>query len=238
MTTRRGFTLIELMVVIAIIALMAALLFPALSRAKESGRRTACASHLRQLGVALAIYAGENEGWYPAATMAQHWPAQLFRNYESFGVLLCPSDPAPRAANAGLRPDEAPRSYVMNLFRDHFNATLGKQELLSFNSGHVPQSINENHLSYAADTIVFAEKKTETAAYYVDFTAALGGPVNSTVEQRRHHRTSSERAGGSNYSFADGSVKYLPFGRTILPVNLWAVTGPGRTNRGEHGETD
>ncbi len=230
MMNRRGFTLIELMVVIAVIALMAALLFPALNRAKESGRRTACASNLRQLGVALSIYAGENEGSYPLVTLTNRWPAQLYRGYENFDVLLCASDPTPRVRGAGLRPDEAPRSYVMNLFRDYFETALAPSELSSFNSGRSSRAMNETHIGKPSDTIVFGEKKTETSTFYVDLTATLGGAVNTTAEQRRHHRKSGEATGGANYSFADGSVKYLPFARAIFPVNLWAVTDPYRTN--------
>ncbi len=63
-----GFTLVELLVVIAVIAILAALLVPALSRGKDSAKSAACKSNLRQIGLALIMYVDEHEK-YPGSIM-------------------------------------------------------------------------------------------------------------------------------------------------------------------------
>ncbi len=99
---RRAFTLIELLVVISIIAILAALLLPALAHAKEKGRTAACTSNLHQMGVALEVYIDENNDHLPFmedvvtnATLTNNYPpvnVVLASQLGSLHVLRCPSD--------------------------------------------------------------------------------------------------------------------------------------------------
>lgn len=62
--TGRAFTLVELLVVIAVVALLAAILFPVFARARDKARQTACLSNLRQLGLAAQQYVVDNDGTF------------------------------------------------------------------------------------------------------------------------------------------------------------------------------
>ena len=74
---RRAFTLIELLVVIAVIAVLAALLLPAFSSSKQRARNAACISNLRQVGIAITLYAGDNNGTIPYGPKAAAFTSPL-----------------------------------------------------------------------------------------------------------------------------------------------------------------
>lgn len=122
MRRTRGFTLLEVLVVVGTISVLVALLMPALHKTRQSAMRLACASNMRQLGVAVQAYAAENRGVLPFAAMKVSPPSggthagmwclswddlisdhlggnlstaekEAAFNYKGLEVLKCPSDP-------------------------------------------------------------------------------------------------------------------------------------------------
>ncbi len=80
MSSKRGFTIIELLMVIAVVAILAAILFPVFARAREQGRKAACLSNLKQLGSAYMMYVQDYDETYPLSAQS---PARIKEAYWS-----------------------------------------------------------------------------------------------------------------------------------------------------------
>lgn len=136
---RRTFTIVELLVVVAIISVLAGMLLPALEQAYTSARQVQCANQLKQVGTATEMYAGDNGDYFPLA----HWFEPLVSRSHSLGpyldlankwewqrdtVLTCPAlktiCPPPASASGQWR-----RTYTLSagLPADSYHATAAKK---------------------------------------------------------------------------------------------------------------
>ncbi|MFZ4696010.1 MAG: prepilin-type N-terminal cleavage/methylation domain-containing protein [Verrucomicrobiia bacterium] len=200
----KGFTLVELLVAIAVIAILAALLVPSLRGSREMAKRSNCLSNLRQIYAAFNIYANENGGLLPpyygvGSPTEQLWMIRVQPYGVSAKVVFCPADPnftpasSPRDSN-----DTRSHSYVYNGFEELGLSIGGAASLWDIPS--------------PAETVLFAEKRADQTDFALSFSTEYG----RVIEEKRH-------TNGSNYLFCDGHVAALPPHATSAPRNLWKL---------------
>lgn len=207
-----GFTLIELLMVITIIAVLASLLLPALGRAKESARSAQCLSQLRQIGLAVRLYADDYEDEFPRsqhsaftfgqATWGRAIAEQLSQKSITWtnliqGVYHCPSDRR-----------RAPWSYGQNVY---FELNPENDDYLG-----APQVWRRvASVPHPSATILHAETPGTVDHIMPHFWMAMADATD--VDQHRHQKR-------SNYNFVDGHAEARNLGSTYDPtrqLDLW-----------------
>jgi prepilin-type N-terminal cleavage/methylation domain-containing protein/prepilin-type processing-associated H-X9-DG protein len=196
---RAGFTLIELLTAIAVVAVLAALLFPVLAQAREAARKAACLSNQRQLGVGLSLYAQDYDDRFPQThpspavesfsaaeiSLDAPWYTLMTPYVRGTGLFRCPSD--------WSAPDWHPSSYAPN--------------------GHMVYGATLAEVAQPARMIYLAE--LEAGSLLDDFSPWYG------PDRLRADLATLRHSGGSVYLFVDGHVRWLPFDRTWSPENMY-----------------
>jgi len=209
-----GFTLVELLVVIGILAVLTGILVPVVNRARAKARQAACVSHLRQLGMALQMYCQDYDERLPpwavasAPTTGKVWGQVLLPYTADVRVYFCPSMGRPQGAGTVL--DDSPfwgptHNYLMELVYCSYgyNAMyLSNARLGSVASPTETIAIVDTTFSGYAD---------HGWGYFAAFPPSIGG----------HAMLADRHDGGANVTFLDGHTKWHRKEFLLADDSLW-----------------
>lgn len=204
---RKGFTLVELLTVITIVAVLAAILFPMYLTAKKSARRSQCQSNLRQIGQAFESYTSDYNGCYPNLNSKCLWMGRYWRwpmrRYLSYRASYNPDDPGAEkqtthAWNTILRCPADPIPGIV------YDGTSYAYSAAFYLDPDEINSITSYAQLYDSSTLSYATIKTN-AVRFPTKKALIADWLTHTDDQSTWWSWSGSR----NYLFADGHVVYM-----------------------------
>ena len=156
------------------------------------------------------MYIDDHDDHFPPRISGrENWISSLKSYYVADAVVKCPSDGF--FANHG---------FLINGFNDFFATRLSKEV---FEKWKWPIGMKMAFIPEPSKTITFGEKRKGSRHCHMDFYQGKGNDVKE-IDQGKHGGGSLDTNGGSNYSFADGSTRFMKNGTTLSPENLWGVT--------------
>ncbi|MGO9244975.1 MAG: prepilin-type N-terminal cleavage/methylation domain-containing protein [Verrucomicrobiia bacterium] len=233
----QGFTLIEMLTVVSIIGILAALLMPTLSSAREKGKRVGCASNLHQIGLALFLFAADNQNHFPSDFNNPYpyetsgttpggqtvWYSALTNGYISTKNFLCPDDVSSRPINPVSNQPYAPRSYgIVVADSTPGNQTTPGDQWIAGSRLTCPYLTNTSVAivgDYYTDnykgTSVLPVLGDDANPTWVYITGLNGtGPIGNNPPLSRHQRGTAWTYQG-NFLFMDGHVEWVENPTTV-----------------------
>lgn len=240
---RRAFTLIEILVVIAIIGILSAILFPVLSRARENGRKTACLSNMKQLGLAFQQYTQDSRGKYPLASDYFAWNAGNggWVAGKADKPLASPSPPFTITPDLAAK-DEQAKPEQGALFPYIKNAAVyvcpsdpdGKEKRLSYSMNCALASLSVSRIRSPGDIVLLVDEQGPNDGYFFAVSDALAGSEVNGATTDSTDALTTRHNGGGNFLFTDGHAKFFPFESFVLngspegKKNKWKTSGSPR----------
>jgi prepilin-type N-terminal cleavage/methylation domain-containing protein/prepilin-type processing-associated H-X9-DG protein len=246
---RRGLTLVELLVVTAILATLASLLLPALHQPRGLTRRTSCTARLKQIAQAFGLYAQDHDDALPAndgghldslTAVDRLWIWQLYPYVRNAGVFHCPADPitnARRTLSGSLREEwDRPGLPALSYGANWELLSRAAQGDVRVRVGLLSHPAHRLLVSDCTERWAFGPLFVDPQGVRWSHIAYANGPpedhhgVSDFFHGGRSGRGHERHSAGSQVAFLDGHVAYLAADRFENRVRLLKNPQSGRLN--------